>query len=106
MRRLVFGSYSYQACDGRIASVRAVYCLKVVEKAHRDYVCCSSYPHPMRYIFHFGRYAPRELTGPYSAELKDLVYRCLERNPHLRPYPRDLLSHPFFEKRTSHWSES
>lgn len=56
----------------------------------------------MRYIFHFGRYAPRELTGPYSDELKDLVYRCLERDPHLRPYPRDLLSHPFFEKRTTH----
>lgn len=37
----------------------------------------------------YGRYVP---GAPYSAKLRRLVYRCLSRQPDLRPKPRALVA--------------
>ena len=53
--------------------------------------------HPMRAIFQIPNGPPPTLPDPenYSAEFKDFLAKCLQKNPAQRPTAQQLLSHPF-----------
>lgn len=60
-----------------------------------------SHIHPIRAMFAIKTHPPKELTIPkkWSVEFNDFVSKCLNIDPKLRPNAKDLLQHPFIEKK-------
>eukprot|EP00887_Chlorella_sp_A99_P002384 scaffold10.g2384.t1 len=48
-----------------------------------------------RLLFMIVRDDPPQLEGPFSTDLRDFVWRCLQKDPRQRPSAADLLHHPF-----------
>ena len=60
-----------------------------------------SHIHPIRAMFAIRMHPPKELTMPkkWSPEFNDFVGKCLNIDPKSRPNAKDLLQHPFIEKK-------
>lgn len=60
-----------------------------------------SHIHPIRAMFAIRTHPPKELTMPkkWSLEFNDFVSKCLNIDPKARPIAKDLLQHPFIEKK-------
>ena len=60
-----------------------------------------SHIHPIRAMFAIRTHPPKELTIPqkWSPEFNDFVSKCLNIDPKSRPNAKELLQHPFIEKK-------
>ena len=60
-----------------------------------------SHIHPIRAMFAIRTHPPKELTMPkkWSPEFNDFVSKCLNIDPKSRPNAKDLLQHPFIDKK-------
>ena len=56
--------------------------------------------HPMRVLFFIPKNPPPRLDGNFSAEFKDFVARCLQKESGRRPRARDLCHSPFITEAT------